>query len=519
MAEPSLSSKLAGLERSHSAESSMGSTRNPDRRKQLVAGLLRQMQRQYGSDGVRTLLIEGELQAAPELRRGKITPAALQAVETRVAKAMKDVATGVGADSKIILPAVKKDRPRPLSANFNADLRDMASWTEVNKYRQDFFAYELQKEGRERQAALKKTQEQLAHQLREGEARRAAQKDRVRREAEEEAARYAKYLADKAEEDERLANKIRMEQEMRNKQTNERRARRAVEQRLKDLEDGETRRLHEESMAQARADHERKVLADEANNRMFVNELEKHRQYREQKRLEADAEQQRLNAQWKEILDQQEARREEQYNNLRAKGQKAMKSFEDNAGAVDRARQQKEEEARLKWQKLHEKQTKEKEAARAAFRSKLERECQEGCLLQINAHNAARAAAKAEALRLKEAMTEQARGWRVRGVCMACSDACAAGDRARPRRRSDRVIVAPPLLALTPSLPRCAGEAGEGGAAAREGGGDGARQAVPRSARCAGQGHPGRPCAGMHETWPGPQPPSATSRRLEARLW
>ena len=415
MAEPSLSSKLAGLERSHSAESSMG-TRNPDRRKQLVAGLLRQMQRQYGSDGVRTLLIEGELQAAPELRRGKITPAALQAVETRVAKAMKDVATGVGADSKIILPAVKKDRPRPLSANFNADLRDMASWTEVNKYRQDFFAYELQKEGKERQAALKKTQEQLAHQLREGEARKAAQKDRVRREAEEEAARYAKYLADKAEEDERLANKIRMEQEMRNKQTNERRARRAVEQRLKDLEDGETRRLHEESMAQAKADLERKVLADEANNRMFVNELEKHRQYREQKRLEADADQQRLNAQWKEILDQQEARREEQYNNLRAKGQKAMKSFEDNAGAVDRARQQKEEEARLKWQKLHEKQTKEKEAARAAFRSKLERECQEGCLLQINAHNAARAAAKAEALRLKEAMTEQARGWRVRGV-------------------------------------------------------------------------------------------------------
>ena len=85
-----------------------------------------------------------------------------------------------------------------------------------------------------------------------------------------------------------------------------------------------------------------------------------------------------------------------------------MKTFEDNAGAADRARQQKEEEARIKWQKLHEKQTKEKEAARAAFRSKMERECQEGCLLQINAHNAARAAAKAEALRLKEAMTEQA---------------------------------------------------------------------------------------------------------------
>ena len=82
MAEASLSSKLSGLERSHSAESSL-STRHPDRRKQLVAGLLRQMQRQYGSDAVRTRLIEGELQAAPELRGGKITPGGLQAVEKR----------------------------------------------------------------------------------------------------------------------------------------------------------------------------------------------------------------------------------------------------------------------------------------------------------------------------------------------------------------------------------------------------------------------------------------------------
>jgi len=239
MAEPSLSSKMSGLERSHSAESSM-STRNPDRRKQLVAGLLRQMQRQYGSDAVRTRLIEGELQAAPELRGGKISPSGLKAVETRVAAAMKDVALGVGADSKMILPAVKKDRQRPLSANFNADLRDMASWTEVNKYRSDFFAYELQKEGKTRQAALKKTQDELAHQLREGQARKAALKDKVRREAVEEAERRATYLADEEVREAKMANKVRMEQEMRSNQTNERRARRAVEQRLKDLEDGET---------------------------------------------------------------------------------------------------------------------------------------------------------------------------------------------------------------------------------------------------------------------------------------
>jgi hypothetical protein len=408
MGEPSLSSKLSGLERSHSAESSM-STRNPDRRKQLVAGLLRQMQRQYGSDAVRTRLIEGELQAAPELRGGKITPGGLKAVETRVAASMKDVATGVGADSHIILPAVKKDRQRPLSANFNADLRDMASWTEVNKYRSDFFAYELQKEGKARQVALKKTQDELAHQLREGQARKAALKDKVRREADEEAARRATYLADKAAEDAKMANKARMEQEMRSNQTNERRARRAVEQRLKDLEDGETLRLHEESVQEAKAAYERKVLADEANNKMFVEEVGRHRDYREKKRLEADAEQLRLNAQWKDILDQQEFRRAEQYRLLRDKGQRAMKSFEDNAGAVDAAREKKEDENRVRWHKQFEKETMEKDAARAAYRSKMERECQEGCMLQINTHNAARVEAKAAALKLKLAMIEQAK--------------------------------------------------------------------------------------------------------------
>ena len=459
MAEASLSSKLSGLERSHSAESSL-STRHPDRRKQLVAGLLRQMQRQYGSDAVRTRLIEGELQAAPELRGGKITPGGLQAVEKRVAASMKDVATGVGADDRIILPAVKKDRQRPLSANFNADLRDMASWTEVNKYRSDFFAYELQKEGKARQVALKKTQDQLAHQLREGQARKAALKDKVRREAEEEAARRAQYLADKAEEDAMMANKARMEQEMRSNQTNERRARRAVEQRLKDLEDGETLRLHEEAVQAAKDAHARKVLADEENNRKFVEDVERERDYREKMRLEADAEQQRLNAQWKEILDKQEFTRAEQYRLLRAKGTQAQKTYEDNAGAVDAARQKKEDESRQRYQRQFDKETKEKDAAKAAYRSKMERECQEGCMVQINAHNAARAEAKAAALKLKIAMVEQARAWRAkrvftcgaragrlrdmgvlrawcgRGAGVACSGAYAVDDRGGRRRQS-----------------------------------------------------------------------------------
>lgn len=367
------------------------------------------MQRQYGSDAVRTRLIEGELQAAPELRGARITPGSLKAVENRVAAAMKDVAIGVGSDSRNILPAVKKERQRPLSANFNADLRDMASWTEVNKYRSDFFAFELQNEGKARAAALKKTQDELAHQRREGEAKKTAKKDEVRRAAEEEAQRYALYLKDTAAENEKRAAKVKMEQAMRSNQTNERRARRAVERRLKDLEDGETLRLHEEQEQAARVAYAHKVKQDEVNNRMFVEEVRRHRDYREKVRQEADEDQIRLNTQWKDILDQQEFRRAEQYRLLREKGQKAMKSYESGAGAVDAAREKKEEDNRKRWQARFEKESEAKEVARAAARLKMERECIAGCLLQMDTHKATKVEAKAAALELKLRMIEQAK--------------------------------------------------------------------------------------------------------------
>lgn len=57
-------------------------------------------------------------------------------------------------------------------------------------------------------------------------------------------------------------------------------------------------------------------------------------------------EEMKLNAQWKAVLDKQEADRTGQYERLRERIKKMQKTYEDNAGAEDERRLQEEEERR-----------------------------------------------------------------------------------------------------------------------------------------------------------------------------
>ena len=76
---------------------------------------------------------------------------------------------------------------------------------------------------------------------------------------------------------------------MRAQQLEERQARRAVEQRLKELEDGETLRKIREQQQADREAFERKVKQDELNNRMFIEELDKSRKIKQQRQDEETA--------------------------------------------------------------------------------------------------------------------------------------------------------------------------------------------------------------------------------------
>ena len=268
--------------------------KNVERRRQLKSNLQRKLQQEHGTDAIRTQLIQGELDMAPELRQANLTPSALKSLEARVAAAMQQVSVGIGKDNRSALPAMKREPPsrrRPMTGNFSADLSDMASWTEVNKYREGFFKYELQKDMKQREDKLEKMRQELAHQRGELQNKRAAKRAELQRAAEEEAERYAKYLDDKAAEEARMQAKTDLEIRTRQSQNEERRARRAVEQRLRELDDGETlRKISEQQEADRRA-FEKKVKDDERNNRMFIEELENHRQLRAQQKQDAENEQ------------------------------------------------------------------------------------------------------------------------------------------------------------------------------------------------------------------------------------
>ena len=154
-------------------------------------------------------------------------------------------------------------KSRDASSDYNADLKSLATWTEVNKYREDFFNYEIKKDAEHRVTQLSKLKLELKHQQMEQAKKREQKKAVVRLAAEEEAKRYATYLKDSAAEEATRQAKSQMEIDMRSQQSEERRARRAVEQRLKELEDGETlRKINEQQEADRKA-FEQKVKDDE----------------------------------------------------------------------------------------------------------------------------------------------------------------------------------------------------------------------------------------------------------------
>lgn len=133
------------------------------------------------------------------------------------------------------------------------------------------------------------------------------------------------------------------------------------------------------------------------------------RRMRQQKQDEETALQLKLNAEWKAILDKQEADRNRQYTELKERIAKQQRVYESNAGAEDAARMAAEEAARKRWMEKFERETREKEEARVAHRKRMQNECLRMQNEQIAAHRAEKDAARQEAIRLKGVMKEQAR--------------------------------------------------------------------------------------------------------------
>jgi len=140
----------------------------------------------------------------------------------------------------------------------------------------------------------------------------------------------------------------------RSDQIAERQARRAVTTRLKQLEDQELldalRKEKEEKDAAAAA--QQKVM--EEKNRQAMIEFEKARQRKVAEKEAKNVEEARLNAQWKAILDKQEADRAAHVERLKANISKNSREYEDTVGAMEKERDRRDEERRRKYIADHE---------------------------------------------------------------------------------------------------------------------------------------------------------------------
>jgi len=96
------------------------------------------------------------------------------------------------------------------------------------------------------------------------------------------------------------------------------------------------------------------------------------------------------------------------YRELKERIAKMQRSYESSAGAEDAARMQAEENARNRWMAKFDKETREKEEAQAAHRTRMQAECLKMQEEQVAQHRAEKETARQEAIRLKAVMKQQA---------------------------------------------------------------------------------------------------------------
>ena len=118
-----------------------------------------------------------------------------------------------------------------------------------------------------------------------------------------------------------------------------------------------------------------KVAAQERQNKLTAVANERSRAIAAARQQSEEDEEARLNAEWKAILDKQEADRAMRLEELKKRIAAQQRAYESGAGAQDRDRMRKEEEARERWHKEFEERTAAEEKAKQARLRKQQEDC------------------------------------------------------------------------------------------------------------------------------------------------
>jgi len=364
MASANLSTIIQGPQGITEAKSMSSSVPNISsgllsKRNELKEMLVSKLVKQHGAEPMRKAVIVREVERSSVLKAGNLTTQGLASLERAVAEAVRATQPG-----PMVSHNAGRDDPRKVwtGGEMAAAVKAVSNWTDVAMHRASYAAVEdtaLNAAKERKKIELRQT---LAHQLADTKYKHAAERKLVAEEARQVAADLAAHHAEQAKAAEAAKARMLAQKRDRATQLHEQAARAAAAERLRKLEDDEvTEHLKREQEA-AKLKQEAKQRANEEYHRSTAKANAASREKREAAKQAEWDEEMRLNAQWKAMLDKQEAERKGQYERLRERIHKMQRVYEDNAGAEEEAKLKAEEQLREYYIQL-EKERAEKEYA------------------------------------------------------------------------------------------------------------------------------------------------------------
>lgn len=317
------------------------------RRKKLKELLVTQLAKQFGATSdpnVRAVIVA---EAERALAKGKVVADDIRELERNIRRTLNLVTTGTF------------EGPRAaVDAGNSGERINWGSLYEFKKLHGDQAELEKLQQAKDARNVLN---QQIKHQMAEKEAaRRRAKAD------EEQAARAEKADLERREADERARQaaykaKVQHEVDLNKEHMRLAERRRQDEAHLRKLED--ERMLSEMRSADEAARIEKARQAVEKAKRLELVKLQDARSLRlkQEQRAKEDEEQRRLDAVWKEILDDQERKREQGLRAMFQKQAARREAYGKSTGAELAERARLDELNMLRWQKISAEQQEERE--------------------------------------------------------------------------------------------------------------------------------------------------------------
>lgn len=308
------------------------------KRAELKRMLIGKLCKVHGSDELRKAVVTREVETSSVLKAGKLTPDGLRALEKSIEAAVAATKPGppLSHNPGRADPAVNAWQAGVMAA----EVKKASNWTDVALHRSKYYIIEQERKAQEFEKRKVELRNMLAHQNSLERHKEVAARQMVQEERQEIDQNLKEFHADVAKEKAARERKAAQQKRDRDQQLAEQAARAAAAVRLQKLEDEELLQHleREKQKAEKLVAQKKKANAEYHRTTKLANQ-EALVQREQQKQIEW-ANEMKLNAEWKAMLDKQEHERNEQYRKLRERIHAMQRVYESNAGAEDAAREE-----------------------------------------------------------------------------------------------------------------------------------------------------------------------------------